>query len=167
MSVSHALQVSCPSGLVQMWLGCADSTLATHKHIKLGTRVPFTCHAILVLLTQERRNKKLIMICEMLSSYLRELAWVASIRFTYIPSYLYAVCVIAIISITYMHYLSWKCILVWGFIDQDSRFEDVWKCYRCQSFWYGNLSWLVSCCLVGMCFGSSYLKHHICMHGHK
>jgi len=97
------------------------------------------------------------------SSYLRELAWVASIRFTYIPSYLYAVCVIAIISITYMHYLSWKCILVWGFIDQDSRFEDVWKCYRCQSFWYGNLSWLVSCCLVGMCFGSSWSIIYACM----
>ena len=66
MSVSHALQVSCPSGLVQRWLGCADSTLATHKHIKFGTRVPFTCHDILVLLTQERRNKKVTMICAML-----------------------------------------------------------------------------------------------------
>ena len=42
------------------------STLAPHKHIKFGTRVPFTCHAILVLLTQERRNKKVTMICAML-----------------------------------------------------------------------------------------------------
>ena len=164
MSVSHALQVSCPSGLVQRWLGCADSTLATHKHIKFGTRVPFTCHAILVLLTQERRNKKLIMICAMLSSYLRELAWVASIRFTYIPSYLYAVCVIAIISVTYKHLCiklkMHSCLRIY----QDSRFEGVWKSYRCQCFWSGNLLyWLVSCCLVGMCFGSSWSIIYACM----